>query len=232
VVPVFATAHQLRVFKGKLNTRDIISINQERLKQDAFSSLIALQIISLSYEQLGVLAKFGIPQLRYLYLGDSFSLTQCQLRPYQGLIDEEKDAFHRLLSNLSQLEVLVSLWDLDLDENTIKLLTKHNRRLKSAIMWFHMTSPQNEGAFESIDGRVDYDDQIALVSFQEMLLENDSSRDLSTFEFIVEDERSKSFLQNAKTGFSIYEESDLHLDLFDKWDLHHPAMRRQLGIGF
>jgi len=49
---------------------------------------------------------------------------------------------------------------------------------------------------------------------------------------LVKDERSRSFLEEAMTGFSIYQHSEEHSDLFEKWGLSHPAMRRRLGIDF
>lgn len=95
-----------------------------------------------------------------------------------------------------------------------------------------MTDVSHVRLFDSIDESHQSKNHVALVSFEEMLLKKDPSIDLSTFVFLVEDERSKSFLQDARTGFSIYEDSDKHCDLVEKWSLSNPAMRRQLGIDF
>lgn len=232
IVQLFATSPNLRVYKGKLNARDIISINETRLNPNPFSNLIALQIILLSKELMEALATLDQLHLRYLHLGDSFTLTRYGKRPHRGVIDEEKEAFHRLLTKLNELEVLVSLCDFNLDKDTIKLMTMRQRNLKGAMMWFNVTSFDHEEAVELIDGIDRSDDHVALSSFEKMLLARDPMIDLSTFEFMVEDEGAKLFLQDEEIGFSIYAESDLHFNLFVKWSLSHPPMRRLLGIDF
>lgn len=229
-VEVFATSHDLRVFKGKLEKGDITNIIEKKLNVNAFSNLIALQLISFSAGLMELLATLDQVQLRYLYLGDSFTLNRRQLRPYQGMIDEERNAFHVLLLKQNQLEVLVSLWDLDLDGRTIKIMTQEQQNLKSAMIRFHATSLDNVEAFVSINGEYEFDELDALISFEEMLLDKDPTRDLLAFEFVVEDWIAKEFLQDAETGFSIHEMQNVSRSSLEKLGLSHPTMRRQLGI--
>lgn len=179
-VQAFTSSNNLQVFEGELYPYDIDSINKKRLNQDAFSNFIALQLISPESEMLEKLATLDQLQLRYLYLWDSYRLFKFRQQESQQDIDENRAAFHCVLSKQNQLEVLVSLWDVDVNRNTIKLMTKKQQNLKNALVSFSFTSVENEGS-ESTEGRGSSDVHDALISFEEMLLIRDPSRDLSDF---------------------------------------------------
>jgi len=229
---MFKNSRCLRVFKGKLTIGDITLFKAKGLKQNAFANLTALELVSVSPGVLSKLETLEQLPLRYLCLGDAFRKIKRRVHPYKIFTDKGKDAFDRLLSKLNQLEVLVSLWDVDLDVNTVKVMAKKQRSLKRALIRFRVASFDDEEGIESSDRRDNIDDQGALVSFEEMLLGTDPSINLSAFEFIVNNAKSKSYLQDAKTGFSIYRASEKQNEALDKWSLSHPAMRRHLGIDF
>lgn len=104
VVRVLSASDNLRVFKGYLDIEDITSINEKRLNQDAFSNLIALELLSPMYQLLGELTALDQLQLRYLYLWDSLRLSQSRVHRNRRWIDEKGDALNRLLSRQNQLE--------------------------------------------------------------------------------------------------------------------------------
>lgn len=220
VVDVFTTSQYLRVFKGRLMIGDLFNIEARNLNQDPFSNLVALQLVSFTTGVLGKLAKLDQLNLRYLCLGDRFSLIKTNVFPEQ-LKEKERDAFHLLLSRLDHLEVLALLVDFGQGENTIKLITEWKLNLKRAMLWFPIESQEN------------IDDLSTLTSFQEMLIEKDPSIDLSAFEFIVANKESRTFLQEANTCFAIHNKrSDFHSSFYDKFDLSNPVVRRKLMIDF
>lgn len=232
VIDVFKNSRSLRVFKGRLEISDMARVKPIHQRQSAFAKLNALELVSISSEILLKLETLDELPLRYLCIGSVFTKIRRRGHTYRTYIDEEKDAFDRLLAKLNHLEVLVALWDADLDVKTLKIMTKKQRNLRSALIRFHVKSLDHEEGFESIDERDNSDDQVELVSFADMLLEKDPSIDLSAFEFIVNNVRSKTFLQDARTGFSIYRAIEKQDEVLDKWSLSHPLMRRQLGIDF
>lgn len=201
-------------------------------QKNTFSNLIALQLVSFATGVLAHLSKLDQLNLRYLCLGDSFTLTKTNVFP-ERLKNEERDAFHLLLSRLNQLEVLISLVDFGEGESTIKVLTESKLNLKSAMLWFPITSQENIEDLEADEGIDLHDELSTLVSFQEVLIEKDPYVDLSAFEFIVANKESKTFLQEANTRFAIHNKhSDFHSSFYDKFELGNPIVRRKLGIDF
>lgn len=103
--------------------------------------------------------------------------------------------------------------------------------MKSALLSYHVASIDNQG-LESITEKDMPYDQEELISFQEILSRKDPTRDLSTIEILVEDERSKSFLHDAKTDFSLYKWSEKNDKEYVNWTMSCPKMRKQLKIEF
>jgi len=220
------------VFKGTLSIADLALVEANDHKPNAFANLAALELVSVFPALLSRLDTLGQLPLRYLCLGDAFQKIKRRSHPHIPSINEGKNALHRLLHKLNHLEVLVSLWNIDLDVTAIKIMTRKQRNPRSALLRYHIKCLDQEEGPESFDGRDNSDDQVELVAFADMLLEKNPSIDLAAFEFVVNNARSKTFLQDARTGFSIYRATDKHHEALDKWSLSHPLVRRQLGLDF
>jgi len=149
------------------------------------------------------------------------------------MIKKERIFLNRLLSKLNRLEMLIFLFDFGCDSSTITLMTKLEVNFKQVVLKLEGFGSD----LEVIDGAMDHKEinetQTSLVLFRDKVLSKDSMLDLSRFEFIVEDENSKRFFQDADTGFAIQtKRCILQTEYYSRLSLDQPAMRRRLGIQF
>eukprot|EP00210_Caulerpa_lentillifera_P008080 g7715.t1 len=225
----FVNSNGLRGFRGELTSRLIMDICARNSM--AFSNLIALELVSVEYRILETLSKIDQLKLRYLKIGTIFGLQGLCSFP-NHYRDKDIIAFHNLLSRLGQLEVLISMVPKGLNYKTIQVLTMLQLDLKQAVIYLDGSNSQNQddNEIEGIIGQAD--PQATIASFANMLVEKDSPVHLSAFELIVDDEVSRSVLQGANTGLSIYSKHEERSLYYDTLSLSHPVMRKQLGIDF
>eukprot|EP00210_Caulerpa_lentillifera_P008081 g7716.t1 len=224
----FINSSQLRGFKGELTSQLIMDI--EAKNSMAFSNLIALELAFVPSGVLKTLSKIDHLKLRYLKLGDTSDIKRHYISPAQ-FDRREIDTFYNLLSRLGQLKVLVAIFPMGLDCNSIQVLTMLRLDLTQACIRLDRLNSRHP-RYNETGNRGQADPQVTIASFANMLVEKDSSMDLSTFEFIVNNEVSRSLLQAANTGLSIYSKHDDRSLYYDSLSLSHPVMRRQLGIDF
>eukprot|EP00210_Caulerpa_lentillifera_P008082 g7717.t1 len=225
----FTNSNGLRGFRGELTSRLIMHI--EARKPMAFSNLIALELVIVPSEVLETLSNIDQLKLRYLKLGDTSDMQRHSISS-SHFEHSEIDDFYNLLSRLGQLEVLISMVPKRLNYKTIQVLTMLRLGLKQTVICLDCQNSHNQ-EYNEIEGIISQiDPQATIASFAKMLVKQDSSVDLSAFELIVDDEESRSVLQGANTGLSIYNRHDDRSLYYDTLSLSHPVMRRQLGIDF
>jgi len=130
MVELVKSSRSFWAFKGRLTISDFTKLEAKSRKEASFANLEAYELITVWPILVRRLVPLDMPP-RYLCIGNYLLLLRFQLLPTEEVINKDMDAFYSLLSKLNLLEVLVILWSVQVNVETIKLLTKRQRKLKS-----------------------------------------------------------------------------------------------------
>lgn len=207
----------------KLDQIPLIDV-QDRLKL-AFENLVALDLVSYTFDVLEILADVDHLHLKYLGLG--------RLLPFVFFEPSDEPTrlqrlLERILPKLMTLELL-KVGAPGIGGNTIKLLTELKLNLKLGVFQESIEHEPRDSV--SDPNERDYFDAEVLADFEQMLLSNDPGLDLSEFFFIVDCEVLQDLIE-MKFGFTFISASDNdEMDVCDV-TLSSQSIKQRLGIDF
>lgn len=221
---VLASSQNLKAFRGPLTRDDWRHVDIQRSIHDVFRNLIALDLTDFSVEVLELLEGVGTLKLRYLRLGRfvdyGTSFGQC------ATLVRSRDLFHKLLTKLPELEVLIVLGLPGVNNATFELLTELEIGLSFAILCESHNSRFNDDSAEVDTLKVE-----TLVAFQTMLLSRNPDLDLSQLSVIVNGIESWNTLKNANTEMDVRHVTNTnHFTEQAFVGLNSPIMKRRIGI--
>eukprot|EP00210_Caulerpa_lentillifera_P007973 g7612.t1 len=228
---VLVFSRSLRVYSGSLTSQDLQTIEFKSSLSDILSKLIALEMTVVSPRVLEILSSIESLQLKYLRFDRLLNN-----RGYdEGAAERISSvAFHKLLSKLHKLEVLIVLSAPKITNATIQLLTKLEVKLSFALL--DATKPRLDlnVNFDSMFMQSDHMNPAVFTAFKDMLLskKDQQNLDLSNIHFVVDGKDLWEKLNIMVPEFTILRKEDGQQSVHVESELSNPKMRRRLGLEF
>eukprot|EP00210_Caulerpa_lentillifera_P007985 g7624.t1 len=223
-IDVLRSSTSLKVFGGSLECQDFLMINNQCLLKNAFSQLIALELLRFEPYLLGSLSTIeGFLQLKYLGL-HSFRIDYGKFKYGSSSLENMK----HFLSKLTKLKVLVldAPNDPEMLDCVIPLLTKMRLNLDYLLL---NSINYRLGENFTDEGSLN---QTALLEFRTMLISNRQGLDLSEFYFWLVNANGAENFQAVFPECTILNANRNCSGIHYESQLNHPAMKRRLGIEF
>lgn len=224
---ILVSSPSLRVFKGPLNSEDFFAVDIQIPVSYVFSKLIALDLDNFTAVALEILAQIDNLQLKYLRLGYHAYDTEVD-----GLQDEERtrNALHQLLPKLNELEMLITLDDIGVTNDTVQLMTDSELNIKWAVLGHSSFPTEYDEEDVSISIEKDPLHPEVLMAFRNMLLSKNPDIDLSDIRFVLRDGKTAEALEAINTGFTILKKGDSGYPTIPANELHDTKIKQRLGI--